>query len=126
MPPLTTNTLFKICFLGLLIATLIVCLIPISSAGQSIPHIDKVVHFTSYMTLGVLALKSYPHKPAFPYMWLLLLSFSLLIEILQGLTSYRSFSLLDLLANGIGLSVAVVLTKKFDVFVYNRSRIETE
>ena len=98
----TATTFFKLCFWGLLVTTIVVCLIPTSS-NQGIPHLDKIIHFTNYFVLGLLVSKSYPNKPFFPALWITLFCFSFAIEVLQGLTGYRSFSLLDLLANGAGL-----------------------
>lgn len=97
-------------FWGLIITTLIVCLMPVSNT-QGIPHLDKLIHFSNYLILGILAFKTYPNKSYFPFLWIVLLGFSLMIEILQGLSGYRSFSLLDLLANGLGLAFGGWLIK---------------
>jgi len=69
---------------------------------------DKYVHFLAYFVVGswfsgVFVRKNYLTLGIF------LLFFSYLIEVLQGLSRYRSFEWQDLLANGLGIFVSLVL-----------------
>ncbi|MBO6826971.1 MAG: VanZ family protein [Sneathiella sp.] len=67
---------------------------------------DKFLHLGAYLVIGVFALLAASNSTlAF---WLLGISFtaSLMIEILQPLSG-RSFELLDIAANGIGVIIAI-------------------
>ena len=85
----------------------ILCLLPTSN----LPNVkvnDKFVHFAAYFLLagwfsGIVMPKNYL------FFGTLLLAFSYLIEILQGISNYRSFEWQDLLANGLGITVALLL-----------------
>ncbi|WP_284377799.1 VanZ family protein [Litoribrevibacter albus] len=82
-----------------------------SSSHSGIPHFDKLVHFTNYTILGFFAAKSYPQPSYFTRLFPALLIFGFIIEVLQGLSGYRTFSLLDMLANGAGLIFAGILVR---------------
>lgn len=74
-----------------------------------IPGFDKLVHFVLFSTLGFLyfaqqtprkaVLKRYKKNPNF----YLLILFSISIEFIHLYIDYRSFELLDILTNGLGL-----------------------
>ena len=69
---------------------------------------DKFLHLTAYLAIGTLALLGSRYRKA--QVGLLGISFgvSVLIEFVQPLTG-RSFELMDILANGTGLFVAIPL-----------------
>lgn len=90
-----------------IIVLAILCLLPVSNLPK-IKVSDKLVHFLAYFILaawfsGIVKPKNYV------VFGLILLAFSYLIELLQGLSKYRSFEWQDLLANGLGISVALLL-----------------
>ncbi len=85
----------------------ILCLLP----STNLPKVsvnDKLVHFSAYFILaawfsGIIKRKNYLQ------LGVCLLGFSYLIEVLQGFSKYRSFEWQDLLANGLGITAALVL-----------------
>lgn len=64
---------------------------------------DLVIHFTAYAVLFNSCLLAYGAGSNRLYMYLLLLGYSFLIEVVQYTLPYRSFSLTDMLANALGL-----------------------
>ncbi|MBT8141762.1 MAG: hypothetical protein HKN88_08875 [Gammaproteobacteria bacterium] len=69
---------------------------------------DKVVHFVIYFTVTIWFVGIVQQR----FFWLLGLVFfvfSYAIEVLQGMTTYRRFEWSDLLANGVGIAVALLL-----------------
>lgn len=68
---------------------------------------DKVVHALAYTALGALAVLS---SIRWPVAIALVVAFGLLLEILQGLSGYRSFEWADLLADAVGAAVGALLT----------------
>jgi VanZ family protein len=72
---------------------------------------DKLFHFGNYAVLGFLASISFPKHHYWWKLCLPLVVFGFLIECLQGLSGYRNFSWLDLLANTSGLITAGLVTK---------------
>ena len=88
------------------------CLKRPSSGGVSVPHLDKVFHFSCYFLYLLLLRLSFFRKRAvwsLPYAFF----FGFLIEALQAQTSYRSFEWADMLANGLGALCAYVLFSHF-------------
>lgn len=73
----------------------------------SFPYGDKLVHFLAYALLSLLVIRGW-HREKMPpidlhaFVWLLCMVFGIMIEIQQGLTPYRSFEGLDILADGAG------------------------
>jgi VanZ family protein len=62
---------------------------------------DKANHALAFIALAVLGCGGYPRRK--PAVLLGLLVYGVLIEVLQGLTGYRSAEWLDLAADGAGL-----------------------
>ena len=86
---------------------------------------DKIYHFIAYFLLMLSWLYVFLKKKAFTqhvkYIFIGCIAFGIIIEILQGIiTSYRTASYLDILANTIGVLLAVVIfhvfEKKISVF----------
>jgi len=90
-----------------------------------IPHIDKIVHFLMYFTLGFTFMFEYyihHHKTIKNISTILILPllYGGLMEILQLLlTSYRGADWLDMLANGCGIFAAyfAVKTLRNNIFI---------
>jgi VanZ family protein len=86
---------------------------------------DKIYHFIAYFLLMLSWLYAFFKKDKFQqnvkYIILGCLIFGIIIEILQGtITSYRTASYLDIIANIVGILLAVVVfhvfQKKINVF----------
>ena len=92
---------------------------------ESISVSDKTYHLIAYFLLMLSWLYAFFKKEKFQehvkYIILACFIFGIIIEILQGvITSYRTASYLDILANTIGVLLAVVIfhvfEKKINVF----------
>lgn len=88
---------------ALLMVVAVVSLIP----GPEVGGGDKLLHFLTYMLLSgwFSLIVKYPGS-----LWLVLvglISFGLLMEYLQGLTSYRMQDIDDAMANSLGVMVGI-------------------
>jgi VanZ family protein len=70
---------------------------------------DKIMHATSYFLLMTWFAGLYARR-RHAYIAAILLVLGLMLEILQGRTSYRMFDLEDLLANTLGVVAGFVLS----------------
>jgi VanZ family protein len=70
---------------------------------------DKANHAIAFAVFAVLGCVSYPARTA--GVLLGLLAYGALIELLQGLTTYRSAEALDVLADGVGLALGWTLMR---------------
>jgi VanZ family protein len=66
---------------------------------------DKVNHVLAFFVLGLLADFSFPKRGLGPSKIFALLGYGLLIEVIQYFLPYRTFSLYDLAADGVGLTL---------------------
>jgi len=74
----------------------------------SVLHIDKLYHFLAYIVVTLWFVQLWQQR----FHWILLVSFILLgvvMEIIQGGLSYRSFDFVDMLANACGVCSAIGL-----------------
>lgn len=82
-----------------------------------ISNLDKVQHAFAYMVLTISWLVSRDVKfKATPYSLILIacLVFGIIIEVLQGrLTTYRTASVLDIIANSLGIALGFMIFKAF-------------
>lgn len=82
-----------------------------------VSNLDKLEHAFAYMVLTISWLVSRDVKfSTTPYLVVLFgcLVFGIIIEVLQArLTTYRSASLLDVVANSLGIAVGFILFKAF-------------
>ncbi len=101
---------FKILFAIACLAIFLVSLLP----GQKLPNLiwDKAGHFIAYFGLAVICRFASNKHPAWQ-LFLGILAFSFVIELLQQLIPNRSFEWLDLLANGLGTIVGLLLAILF-------------
>lgn len=95
-------------------------LVPIEDVPMSTAVSDKVQHVAAYALLGVAAALA-QRTPRVMLTIALLVGFGFLIETLQGMTDYRSFDLVDLLADTLGAAVGVLVV----VFGRTRHRVST-
>jgi VanZ family protein len=95
------------------------CLVPVeqlpdTSLLSRIPHLDKAVHFGMYFVFALFFMsgfvRQYSHTSIkayiFSFVWAFLLG--VLIELIQETTG-RSYDIYDMLANTIGVIVALLL-----------------
>jgi VanZ family protein len=86
-------------------------LAPSDEGPPPIPHFDKVLHFTGYL-ITTFYFQQLTKNKKLILIFILILTFSGIIEILQGYFPYRQSSLLDLLANGAGGATGTILSFK--------------
>lgn len=85
-----------------LVAVAWTSLIPPDQLPQGVSVSDKVVHALAYAALGALAvLSGLRLVPAI----VLVVAFGLLLEVVQGITGYRSFEWADLVADLVGAAL---------------------
>ena len=77
--------------------------------GNIFSYQDKFMHLGAYTILGILYLKIFSN-------WrisiVMAIGLGILLEIAQSFTSYRSFELLDIVANSCGVLIALGFYKK--------------
>lgn len=105
LQPSRAMTLARRAALGLwVLAIWIGSLIPLS--GPVTPGGDKLQHFAGYGGLALLAMWNCPRPLP---VWLACTAMGVAIEFAQALTPYRSFDVVDMLANGAGALLGVGL-----------------
>jgi len=72
---------------------------------------DKLSHIIAYMTLMLWFANIYRQRSSQLQMSLGFFVMGVCLELLQGMTEYRTFSYTDMLANGIGILLALYLAK---------------
>ena len=75
---------------------------------------DKANHFVAFLSLYVTLSFAYPKLDVFKKVTLLL-AFGLQIEIVQYFLPNREFSLLDVVADGVGIALGVVIEVNFNL-----------
>ncbi|KAF7960287.1 hypothetical protein AWV80_35135 [Cupriavidus sp. UYMU48A] len=101
-----TPARWRLLFWPCLIAVLVLALMP---PTQPLPTTgwDKANHVLAFLVLGCLGRRAYARKRT--AVLLALVGYGVLIEILQGMTSYRDADPADVLADSIGLVAALAL-----------------
>jgi VanZ family protein len=104
--PNLTPLHWRLLFWGCAAAVLVLSLMPPS---QPLPTTgwDKANHMLAFAVLGLLGRRSYAARGW--AVWLGLVAYGGLIELLQGQTGYREADWLDLLADSIGLAAGMAL-----------------
>lgn len=87
--------------------------------GISVATSDKFLHFIAYFSLMITWLYAFLGKEHFysriKYLIAGCLLYGIILEVLQGgVTSYRTASYLDILANSIGIILAVLAFHLFE------------
>lgn len=100
--PAATSSIFRALLLAALIATAWLCTTPADYTGETGIN-DKLAHGLTFLGLALLAERAFPGRPFDWTRWLPLLTYGLVIEIIQYHLPYRSFSLADLAADAAGL-----------------------
>jgi len=102
--------LYKLWLAAGVVQIFIIIYLSLTPGVPSMPgvHVDKLYHFLAYLVVTLWFVQLW--QPRFH--WVLLISFILLgviMEIIQGGLSYRSFDFVDMLANACGVCSAVGL-----------------
>lgn len=71
---------------------------------------DKANHFIAFLTLYVTLSLGYPKLEVFKKV-LILLAFGVQIEVVQYFLPNREFSLLDVLADGVGIVMGIIVVR---------------
>lgn len=97
---------WRLLFWPCLIAVLVLALLP---PTQPLPTTgwDKANHVLAFLVLGWLGRRAYARQRT--WVVLALVGYGVLIELLQGMTSYRDADPMDVLADSIGLLAAMAL-----------------
>jgi VanZ family protein len=72
---------------------------------------DKLSHIIAYLILTLWFANIYPQRSSQVQMSIGFFVMGVCLELLQGMTQYRTFSYIDMLANGIGIFLALYLAK---------------
>jgi len=84
-------------------ATAVASMLPVEGS-QVFESQDKVGHALIYALLYFFGVRAYGHSISLWLLAILILLFGLSIEIAQSMTSYRHGDILDLVANGVGIT----------------------
>lgn len=98
------------------------------SVNSHFSHTDKIIHMLIYFILVGWFVQLYKEKTTQLFILLAAVLLGLLIEIMQGMTSYRSFDYVDEIANSIGAAGAFLLSgtffatllSRFDAWLYKQ------
>lgn len=96
-------------WIGLLLATVVVCLVPLPVALHAPRNIDKLEHALGYLVLALYAANLFAHRGARLRSYLALVLLGAAIEGAQGLTPWRSADPIDLIANVLGIVAGALL-----------------
>ena len=100
--------------LGVLLVAIVVymSLAPLSpSKIFAFPESDKIMHFSAYAAMMLWFGQIYPKRPASLFIASGLIILGVLLEILQGLSGYRTFEYMDITANALGVIIGFVIAQ---------------
>ena len=97
--------LWRGAWVAMLVATVIVCLVPVPLHAPDIDHFDKIEHAVGYALLAAYAAMLFATRRAMFAAALGLFALGLAIEGLQALVPWRSTDPWDLVANGAGIAL---------------------
>ena len=88
---------------------LIVAVLSLMPVTVEVGVSDKTIHFLIYSCLSAGFMVLLQHSSRILWVILGLISYSALIEVLQGMTGYRYMEGLDILANSLGVMAGVII-----------------
>jgi len=91
-----------------LIVILPMFLVSVPKTGVNLPYIDKVVHITFHFIVAAWFLLA---REKIMTVILICGGYGLAVEFMQSFTRYRSFELMDIVANLMGLAIAIIAYK---------------
>ena len=97
--------------IGITLGIIGLSLLKVPSTGINVKNIDKAYHSLAYFTLAISWLFTFYKKPNKKYVIVVIcILFGIIIEVLQMyLTTYRTGEYLDVLANSIGVLIALII-----------------
>ena len=109
--------IWRLIFFFVLCAVMTFALLP-TSGTPGFTEQDKLIHLIVFSVLFFLGAKAYPGLISWKwlYLYLGLFSYGVLMELLQGQTSYRSMEAWDLVADSLGLIVGHSALKLFSKY----------
>ena len=111
--------IFKIIFFAFLLLATLFLLIPLPAGGEPFIN-DKVMHALIFFVLSVLIHRAYPQFKFIKIHAPILALYGFSIEVIQGMSGFRTFSMLDFAADIIG----VVLYLLAAALIYKIMRIQ--
>lgn len=81
-------------------------------SGSFIGSYDKLAHFLTYSLFAVLAYRLFLSASQYRYLCLGIIAYSGLLEIAQSFVPGRDMSVLDLVANALGVILGALLCEK--------------
>lgn len=114
----TIKTLLKASILYIaIIITIIIAYLSLIKVGKqpiSIKYLDKIEHSIAYFTLTLSWLFALKNKVKITLIIIGCVLYGTLIEVLQGtITSYRTADFYDIIANSVGILIALFVFKAF-------------
>lgn len=103
---MTLTAFWRSCFWCSLALTSYLSLMPQEYLPEGIDIWDKLSHAIAFGAIALSAALGWPHKDFIRSVAMPLLGFGTLIELMQLLIPGREFSLLDILADAVGILVA--------------------
>lgn len=106
---------FKVVFIGLLLVVLVLSLLPIGH--PEIASNDKVNHFIAYAVLAMAGVLAYRSKV---WVALFVINWGVFIELLQGMTEYRHYSVADAVANTAGVAIGIAAMVVWQRYIHSK------
>lgn len=100
------TALWRGCFWFSVALTSYLSLMPQEYLPEGVDIWDKLSHAVAFGVIALSAALGWPHKGFLRSLAMPLLGFGMLIEVMQLLIPGREFSLLDILADGVGILLA--------------------
>ena len=98
------TNLYRLLFASSILGLMILSIAPLSDL-DTLSLNDKLIHIVAFLYLGIISILSKFEIDKI-YLFILLISYGLLIEIAQTFLPYRYFEINDLLADLIGVTIA--------------------
>lgn len=96
----------------LLVASVVyLSLTPHPPEPMSFPNVDKLEHGLAYAALSFWFCQIYISLRQREVVIISLMAMGIVIEVAQGMTGYRYFEYADMLANGMGVMLGVILSR---------------
>ncbi len=101
---------WMICGIAYTLMIILGSLIKVPDVDVGIQYNDKLIHFVAYFILTGWFVQLYQQQSTRILIVLMSIGLGLLLELMQGTISYRSFDWIDTLANTLGVLSAYLLS----------------
>lgn len=112
----------------MVLVVVIMSLVPAPDISVPFPAKDKAVHLLAYFTLMSWFGCIYLPGKKYLLLGLVLLSMGIVLEFIQGMTSYRNFEYKDMMVNGLGIFLGWLVSRTrvsaFLIFIERQVRPE--